>query len=667
LRDGGETRPSLAGARQALATAVDQGFVKPEAARCAEETLQWVQQLGLDEASEIACLIFPIYSEAPETHPALKKHWGEDIAGLLISMHRISHLRVQVDAEGQNDTPRQTEILRRMVLALAEDIRAVIIRLAAHVIRLELIAQQLKASPSEAVAAAGQAIGRETLRVQAPLANRLGIWQLKWALEDLAFRITEPQVYRQIAALLEETRAAREAFVAKTIEQLQAMLLAAEIPGEVAGRPKHLFSIRNKMNAKSLRFDQLRDLRAFRILVDTEAQCYGVLGLLHDHWTPMAAEFDDYITRPKANGYQSLHTVLLDEDQRPFEVQIRTHQMHHRAELGVAAHWKYKEQGQAGLGPTDEDQISWLRQMLDWSRSDLGQVRLSDDRVYALTPKARIVELPGGGTPLDFAYQLHTELGHRCRGAKLDGQIVPLTTAIRTGQTVELMTVRQGGPSRDWMNPESGYLKSPRARQKVRSWFHAQDLAAGVTTDKVTEDASRQDARAADRTAAATDLILSRIGQTRPAGKGQVLVVGVDRMLTALARCCKPAPPDDIAGFVTRGRGVSVHRQGCATFQRMAREKPERVIETAWGRTNPEDQVRYSVDLTLLAHARPDLLRDLAEVLAREKIPMTRVHAFPKVDRVTMAMTVQVLDGEQLNRGLLLLRGVQGVLSVARD
>jgi len=311
--------------------------------------------------------------------------------------------------------------------------------------------------------------------------------------------------------------------------------------------------------------------------------------------------------------------------------------------------------------------------MLDWSRSNSGQVRLSDDRVYALTPKARIIELPGGATPLDFAYHLHTEVGHRCRGAKVDGQMVPLTTPIKTGQTVDLMTVKRGGPSRDWMNPDAGYLKSPRARQKVRAWFHAQDLAAGLVAEKPVDKtgeksaiALRDELSAEQRAEAAEETILSRIAKPKQSGKGQILVVGVDRMLTALARCCKPAPPDSILGFVTKGRGVSVHRADCATLARMSRDAPERLIQTEWGAAESSDEARYLVDVTLSARTRPDLLRDIAEILAREKIPLVRLDSFPKADRVTMALTLQVLDGHQLARALLLLREITGVESAGR-
>jgi GTP pyrophosphokinase len=666
VRHGGEPAVELNAARAWLSERAALQPISLQEIAESERTVVHLQALGLDSGAQLAALLSPAFDGTTGMLEAMRKQWGDEVATLISSLHRLTHLGSQVDSSQEGDTPQRIETLRRMVLALAQDVRAVIIRLAAHLVRLESVAQNIKQDPDQYLPL-GKALGDETLKIQAPLANRLGIWQLKWALEDLAFRMTDPQAYQQIARQLDEKRLERERFVNDTILTISAHLAQAGINGQVAGRPKHLFSIRNKMQAKGLRFDQLRDLRAFRVLVDTESQCYAVLGLLHDQWKPMAEEFDDYITRPKANGYQSLHTVLLDADDRPFEVQIRTHDMHHRAELGIAAHWKYKE---AAPGQESQasyaDKISWLRQMLDWSRGTSGQVRLSDDRVYALTPKARIIELPRGATPLDFAYHLHTEVGHRCRGAKLDGQMVPLTTPITTGQTVELMTVKQGKPSRDWMNPDTGYLKSARARQKVRAWFHAQDQAAGLVEVKPALDPAERGEPAVESTEASEKMILARLTKPRSSSKGQVLVVGVDRMLTALARCCKPAPPDEIVGFVTRGRGVGVHRVNCTTFARMAKEAPERVIQTAWGKPPEASDVRYLVDVSVVAKSREHLLRDLAEVLAREKIPLVRIDSFPKADLVTLAMTLQVTDGGQLNRALLMLRDLTGVASAQR-
>lgn len=679
MRTGGEPNPSinqpaddaarLTAARSALEQAVADGRANASDLRQAQRTLSILDELHLDTPSKTVAFMLPGFDGGAKNTETIRKQYGDDIASLLVALYRLSHFGHQIVVSSEESAPAQVETLRRMLLALADDLRVVVIQLARHIAYLETVADDIKANVPGA-AALGESLGVETLRVQAPLANRLGIWQLKWAMEDLAFRMTDPAGYRAIATMLDEKRQEREIFITKTIDALKRLLSKAEINGQVMGRPKHLFSIHNKLQAKGLRFDQLMDIRAFRILVDTEAQCYAVLGFLHDHWRPMDSEFDDYITRPKANGYQSLHTVLLDSDGRPFEVQIRTHDMHHRAELGVAAHWKYKESG--GSQATSGDyaaRISWLRQMLDWGRGPAGQVRLSDDRVYALTPKARIIELPKGATPLDFAYHLHTEIGHRCRGAKVNGQIVPLTTEIHTGETIELMTVKQGGPSRDWMNPDAGFLKSPRARQKVRTWFHALDLAEGRVEEKANDrdETSSPEAESLKRAEiSAEELILSKISKPKTASKGQVLVVGVDRMLTALARCCKPAPPDAIKGFVTRGRGVSVHREHCRTFERMARDAPERVIDTEWGKPKDPAESRYLVDVMVVAKSRSELIRDLAEVLAREKIPLARMDSFPKGDLVTLSVTLQVADGEQLKRALSMIRDLTGVMSATR-
>lgn len=623
-----------------------------------------LKSLGVDETTQKAASLAPTFDGSERQRQAVKKQYGDEISQLLFFLHKLLSVGSQVEPAIEEQTPQRIETLRRMLLALAEDVRVVVIALAIHLARLEELAKAAKDDPDR-FGLLSRALGDETLKVQAPLANRLGIWQMKWALEDFAFRMTEPEVYKKIAGLLDEKRLERESFVAQTCSKISTLLKAQNISAEVAGRPKHLFSIRNKMRAKNLRFEELRDIRAFRVLVDTEAQCYSVLGILHDEWQPMAEEFDDYITRPKSNGYQSLHTVLLDADARPFEVQIRTHEMHRLAELGVAAHWKYKEsEGSVAAQGEYEQKIAWVRQMLDWGRGDLGQVKLSDDRIYALTPHARIIELPKGATPLDFAYHLHTEVGHRCRGAKIDGQIVPLTTEIQTGQTVELMTVREGSPSRDWMNPESGYLKSARARQKVRSYFYA--LEAPPEETLPTQSKAETELEASSREALAEQAILSRIGKARDSIKGEVLVVGVDRMLTALARCCKPAPPDEIVGFVTRGKGVSVHRAQCPTFARMSQATPERVIATQWGEQRAGSEARYPIDAVIHAKSRPDLLRDIAEVLAREKIPLIRINSFPKGDQVTMIMTLQVTDGYQLSKALSMLRDITGVQSASR-
>lgn len=632
----------------------------------AARAVELLEALGLDETARMAAGRSWEFDGSARAMEAARRQWGSDVAAILGSLHRLSQLGGQV-SRGPEDTPAQIETLRRMLLALADDIRVVVIALALHLARLEETARAIKTADPEWIAE-GMRLGEETLRVQAPLANRLGIWQLKWAMEDLAFRMTEPGAYHAIARQLDQTRQEREAFVVTTTGRLEALMHEVGIVGEVTGRPKHLFSIHNKMRSKGLSFDQLMDIRAFRILVDTEAQCYTVLGILHDHWTPMDSEFDDYITRPKANGYQSLHSVLRDEAQRPFEVQIRTRDMHHRAELGIAAHWRYKEPAMGRVTSENyESRISWLRQMLDWGLGSSAPVQLTHDRVYALTPKARIIELPCGATPLDFAYHLHTEIGHRCRGAKINGQMVSLTTVVKTGETVELMTVKQGGPSRDWMIPDAGYLKSPRARQKVRTWFHALDLA----NDRSAEAINSEVEQLQRSEISAEEFILSKLVKPRSATKGRVLVVGVDRIMTALARCCKPAPPDVIKGFVTRGRGVSVHRESCPTLARMMAGSPERVIETEWGNSDvaPDgaSDGGYLVDATIVATPSGTLNRDIAEVLAREKIQLTKLDSFPKTDLLTLVLSLQVSDGAQLKRVLTMLRELKGVVSAERS
>lgn len=660
----------IAAADRTLADAQRDGQVVLTDVVRSRRTIEILTTLNSDDACICACLLLPVFDGSERAAESMRRTWGDDIARLLGALHRLRRFDGRIGFKGDDDTPQQVETLRRMLLALAEDIRVVIIQLALHVARLEDAAAAVRNGDPQAHAES-LALGAETLRVQAPLANRLGIWQLKWSMEDLAFRFTDPDAYRSIARQLDETRQSRERFIAVTIQQISEALETAGLTGaDIAGRPKHLFSIRNKMRGKNLSLGQLMDLRAFRILVDSEAQCYAVLGILHDRWRPMDAEFDDYITRPKPNGYQSLHTVLLDGDERPFEVQIRTRDMHRRAEYGVAAHWKYKESGSNQLAQGDDaSRIAWLRQMLDWGRGSSGEVRLSDDRIYVLTPKARIIELPRGSTALDFAYHVHTELGHRCRGAKVNGQIVALTAALQTGQTVELMTVRQGGPSRDWMNPDAGYLRSPRALQKVRSWFHARDAAQAGAEERSEERISDTPAgETAGRRSdvLSDDMLISRMTRPGPQSGGRVLVVGVDRMLTALARCCKPAPPDEIRGFVTRGRGVSVHRVGCATFARMAMHSPERIIETQWGASAASTDTRYLVDVMLLARPRQELVRDIAEVLARERIPLARMDSSPRPDTLSISLTLQILDGEQLRRALSMLRDIAGVVSAQR-
>jgi GTP pyrophosphokinase len=603
--------------------------------------------LGLDEASRTACLLYPAAPRALGHPEAIKKLWGEEYATLWQGLDRLSTVTHAIE------NANQAEALRRMLLALSEDLRVVLIRLSQHLVKLE---RAVRSPPSED----GRRLGEETLRVQAPLANRLGIWQLKWALEDHAFRLSDPDRYRQIAGWLDERRSERETFITRTQATLEDLMREANIVAQVSGRPKHLYSIFNKMRNKGLSFDALRDLRAFRILVHEQRACYEALAVVHAAFTPMDDEFDDYIGRPKPNGYQSLHTVVLDADGRPFEIQIRTHEMHLRAEYGVAAHWKYKEAGGAQQPATKgyDAQIQWLRQMLAWGES-VGQVKLSGDRIYVLTPRAKIIELPVDATPLDFAYALHTELGHRCKGAKVDGQIVPLQTALKTGQTVELLTNKQGSPSRDWMLAESGYLVSSRARAKVRAWFHAQE---GEGAERAEKQESREPAPVADT--AEPELRWRRRGP-EPA-KSRVLVLGVDRLLTSMAKCCRPLPPDEIVGFVTRGKGVSIHRAGCPAAQRLMEANPDRMIETSWGDPNTSEG-RYEAAIRIEAESSDSLLKEVTDGLVREKVPILRLASQRRSAGLSIRLEVQLADRTTLQRVLALLRGLSGVRSAVRE
>jgi len=557
------------------------------------------------------------------------------------------------------------------------------------------------------------------LQVFAPLANRLGIWQIKWEIEDLAFRLLEPVTYRDIAQQLDEKRTERERYMVLLRERIERDLSKQGIPATVQGRPKHIYSIVRKMRGKQLAFDQVFDIRALRVVVHSVADCYQVLSWVHDHFQPLPQEFDDYIAKPKSNGYQSLHTVVRDADGGPIEVQIRTQAMHDHAENGVAAHWAYKEAGSKGYAGVTanslyDTKIAVLRQLLAWERDLSGAAQanaadsgLFDDRIYVLTPDAAVVELPQGATPLDFAYTVHTQLGHRCRGAKVDGVLVPLSTPLANGQTVEITAIKEGGPSRDWLNPELGFLASPRAKAKVRAWFNAQiseiTIAKGReavekllqrlgrTALRLEELASQLGFKSAEalfevvgkdefslrnievllnppEPALAPDALFQKkfknaVARSSPSG---VLVVGVDSLLTQLSRCCKPAPPDSISGFVTRGKGVSIHRQDCSNFRELTLRHGERVIEVRWGTHHGPGAAVYPVDVSVQAFDRQGLLRDISEVFAKEKMNVIGVQTQSVKGSAWMTFTVEIGDALSLNKVLVSVRGVKGVRSAGR-
>lgn len=683
--------------------------------------------LRTDVETRIAGLLFELAIVEPPLVETLERLFGAEVASLVRGVQQLIRLRDltvghQGNWRGKNAAQQavaQVETLRKMLLAMATDMRVVLIRLASCVTTLRYFAEAKRFDDLT------RDYGREVMDLYAPLANRLGIWQLKWELEDLAFRFLEPDTYKRIAKMLEEKRMSREGFVASSIERLQRELHAAGIKAEVSGRPKHIYSIYNKMRGKELDFSSLYDVRAFRVIVADAKTCYTVLSLVHNIWTPIPAEFDDYIARPKPNGYQSLHTVVTAEDGRPLEVQVRTQEMHNFAEYGVAAHWRYKEEGGSNFkGQKYDEKIAWLRQLLAW-KTDVTDVVAAeedqkewveklkattlDDRIFVLTPQARVLELPVGATPIDFAYHLHSEVGHRCRGAKIDGVMVPLNTPLANGQTCEIITAKgpagSQGPSRDWLSP--GYTVSSRTRSKIRAWFHALELAETLAQGRtlVEKSLQREGKTAVNLEALAhklgfakvDDLFIavgkekfslrhveaalhetveapppddtavvnkSRASSVEQGAKSGVLVVGTEGLMTMLAKCCKPAPPDPIVGFVTRGKGVSIHRLSCKNFAEMRSKAPERVIQTEWGLGVSETV--YPVDIFILAVDRQGLLRDISDAFLREKINVIGVNTQSVKGQARMVFTAEIGATVQLQRALASIADVKGVQEARR-
>jgi GTP pyrophosphokinase len=654
--------------------------------------------IGLDAPGRAAGLLFaaPKHLGAPER---LREAFGAEVAALAEGVEKLYQLRIATRRHSEEGAASQNEVLRKMVLGMVEDVRVVLIRLASRTQTLRWFSKNPSADRND--------YARETLDIYSPLANRLGVFQLKWELEDLSFRYLEPELYKRIAHMLDERRVERQRYIADAISLLARELAAAGVKGEISGRPKHIYSIWNKMRTKGLDFSQVYDVRALRVIVPQIKDCYTALGVVHNLWQPIPKEFDDYISRPKGNLYQSLHTAVVGPAGRTLEVQIRTEEMHRHAEYGVAAHWQYKEGGKgtekARASRQFEQKIAWLRELLawrdevaDWSKTR--ELRL-DDTVYVLTPQGKVIDLPAGATPVDFAYTLHTDLGHRCRGARVDGHIVPLDTPLASGQRVEIVTAKTGGPSRDWLNAERGFVKSPRARQKIRQWFnakaHSDTVAAGrarlekalrregAVNASLEDLASKLGFKQPDDlfAAVARDEVNLRQLQTALRGteaqppkvevarrrkstgaKGGVLVVGMDSLMTQLARCCKPVPPDPVRGFVTRGKGVSVHREDCPSLKRLAEGHPERLIDAEWGK----GEGSYAVEIGVTATDRRGLLRDVGDALAREKINVTAVRTQSRDELAFMRFAFEVANMAQLKRALAQVREVKGVIRVAR-
>jgi len=661
-----------------------------------------LSELKLDSDALAAALLFPAYEGSGDTARVIREKFGPGIGELCEGVVRMAQIGALSQRAQPSHKPQQQaaqlEALRKMLLAMVQDVRVVLIKLADHL-------QVLRFALRSGNAFLNRNAADLTRDIFAPLANRLGVWHLKWELEDLAFHILEPDMYKTIARALDEKRLDRERYIEALIALLKGELARAGIVAEVTGRSKHLYSIYKKLQRKNVGLEALHDVRAVRVLVDDVKDCYAALGLVHHLWSPIPKEFDDYIAKPKSNSYRSLHTAVIGPEGKAVEVQIRTQEMHQHSELGVAAHWRYKEN--ARNDRAFDDKIAWLRQVLEWKDevSDAGELaeqfktQLLADTVYVLTPQGRVVDLPHGATPVDFAYHVHTELGHRCRGAKVDGAIVPLNTPLRNGQQVEILAAKQGGPSRDWLNPELGFLKSQAARTKVRHWFNRQNLEADVANgrtllekelqrhgmtalnlDKLAEDGGY--ARLNDFL---VDIARGTIGpkvlqellrpapppiespaalpvsrKSRGENRSSVLIVGVDKLLTLTAKCCKPAPPEPIVGFVTRGRGVSVHRAQCASLKRL---DPERRVAAEWGLAAG---ATFPVDVMVEALDRTGLLRDISDVLTRERINVTATATQTTINFARMRFTLEIQNLDQLQRVLGYVRDVKGVMSAVR-
>jgi GTP pyrophosphokinase len=648
---------------------------------------------------------------------AVQKVFGKEVCVLIdgvIRMDAIAGIQEKLDlVDNQIDTDVKVDQIRKMLIAMVKDPRVVVIRLAEHLSELRLIA-----TASEE---ARQKLATETKLIYAPLANRLGIGQIKWQLEDYAFRYLSPDVYKKIAKLLDEKRIDRDNYITNIIEELKTRLAAENIQCEVTGRVKHIYSIWRKMQRKNIEFDELYDIRAVRILTNNITDCYAALGLVHGAWRHIPKEFDDYIATPKDNGYQSLHTAVFGPKGKIIEIQIRTHSMHNDSELGVAAHWRYKEG--VAHDKSFESKIAWLRQLIEWqdevaSTSDLLEelkTGINEDRVYVLTPKGDVFDLPEGATPLDLAYLVHTEIGHKCCGAKVNAKMVSLTYTLATGDQVEILTRNNSRPSRDWLNPHFNFIKTPRARSKVQAWFKRQDFGHNVidgkeilerelqrigvdhvnfdqilpklnfkTEEDVLAALARGDIRLSHILHAAnidinkksaleqelpivsilTSATKADSAKIRSSGKG-INILGVDNLLTSIAGCCKPIPGNSIIGYVSQGRGITIHCDDCLNIEQIKDKHPERLIDVSWG-SNAES-MRFAVDIFLKSRDRQGLLRDVTSLISGEKANILNLKTDTDKDSMVHTyITLEINSLEYLNKLLDKLQALPNVLQAQR-
>ncbi len=664
-----------------------------------EQIAAIIKPLGLPANIVAAVYAYPLFREQLLNINSLENNVLTDLSRFVIGLQQLNQFSLPAAWQpGEALAVQQSEALRKMLLAVVSDVRLVLVRIAEQLFRL----RQARRAPR----AVQLSLALETREIYAALANRLGVWQLKWELEDFAFRYVDPETYLDIAKALKEKRVERESFIEEVKQRLHGELAANGINAEISGRPKHIYSIWRKMQRKDRGLDSLYDIRAVRILVADVNECYAALGIVHNLWSYIPGEFDDYIANPKENDYRSLHTAVVGPEGKTVEVQIRSHDMHTHAELGVAAHWRYKEGG--GSPAAFDQKIRFLRQLLEPTGDGadlLDQIRddFFEDRVYAVSPKGDVVELPANATPLDFAYHVHTQVGHRCRGAKINGRIVPLTHHVENGDQVEIITGSQPQPSRDWLSPKLGYLAGARARAKVRNWFRQQDrdqhLRQGreildrelarlsekdVPTDDIAKKLKHKGTEALCVSLGAGDLtsasIATALQKLRPAelpaikprrqtkkkrGPDSVAVTGVGDLLCNFARCCRPVPPEPIVGYITQGRGVSIHRQDCGNFLGLNQRSPERVLETSWGES---DQGSYPVDLTLHAFDRNGLIRDITGILADEDANVLdlKSHTERKSMQVIMVLSLEIKDLPTLSTAITRLEQLPNVVSVRR-
>lgn len=660
------------------------------------QTAVMLADLQLDAATLAASLLHDVTEDCGVPLTEIEAKFGPEVSRLVDGTTKLSKLSWRRGEASKRES--QAQNLRKMLIAIAEDLRVVFIKLADRLHNMHT----LGALSSEK----RHSIAQETLEIYAPLAHRLGIWQLKWQLEDLAFRYLEPRQYHKVARLIATRRTQREAFIAEVTQMLRQELDKAEIKAEIAGRPKHIYSIYNKMNrytAQGKDFDDIHDLFAIRVLVDTISDCYKTLGVIHNLWHPLPEEFNDFIANPKDNGYQSLHTTVLCQGTTPLEIQIRTYDMHRTADLGVASHWRYKEG--TSQDTHFEDKIAWLRQLIEW-QSELGSEEFLEslktevfiDQVFVYTPNGEIKALPKGATPLDFAYRIHTELGHRCIGAKVNGRLVPLNYELKNSDIVEIMTTKADkGPSLDWLNPDSGFVKTSHAREKIRQWFKKQERTQniergkqildrelkrlGITLSNIEETAHIFNCENSDDFLAAIGYggitphqlavklsiepeetqIVAKTLPTKKTTAAGVQVLGVGDLLTHLASCCHPLPGDHIIGYITRSHGITVHRRNCINAINV--EDKRRLIDVSWG----EIRDIYPVDIDIQAWDRVGLLRDITTIIAEAKVNIASMNTTYQNEITSVFATIEITNMAQLTQLLSKIQGVRGVISATRS